>query len=266
MRFSSLKILLTFLLSTASCNFFICLLFQTLQDSCFSQQSAPASQVSPSAYPLPAHFPSSSLLLPEVNTFIQCLQSFCLPTSDEASLMHTAPLCSASSASWAPADPPYILRGAGRQRFWTVCWTRSPLSKERLYNESLWSCYHRLHMLWLLLTGCFWAVPYMCHIWEQFVAASTHLPHIRGRAALGLEPIFRSVTFKLSQGSGGKYSGFPVIMMHLLDSGPQILLGNNSCELCLVLPAINSSVVLTSHFRLLTSFYDQHHKKFIFAQ
>ena len=111
------KILLTFLLSTASCNFFICLLFQTLQDSCFSQQSAPASQVSPSAYPLPAHFPSSSLLLPEVNTFIQCLQSFCLPTSDEASLMHTAPLCSASSASWAPADPPYILRGAGRQRF-----------------------------------------------------------------------------------------------------------------------------------------------------
>lgn len=101
---------------------------------------------------------------------------------------------------------PTSFRGAGRQWFWTVCWTRMPPSKAHLYNKSLWNCYHRPNMLRLLLTGCFWAVSYMYHMWEQFVAASTHLPHTRERAALELEPIVPSVTFELSPGSGGKYS------------------------------------------------------------
>lgn len=42
---------------TASCNTLNCLLFLMLQDSSGSQQSFPASQVYPSAYPLPFHFP-----------------------------------------------------------------------------------------------------------------------------------------------------------------------------------------------------------------
>lgn len=55
----------TFLSPAASCNTLYCLLFLVLQDFSVSQQSFPASQVSPSAYPLPSHFPSFSSLLPE---------------------------------------------------------------------------------------------------------------------------------------------------------------------------------------------------------
>lgn len=65
------KVLLTFLSSTASCNFFICLLLQNVAGFLFLQQSSPASQVSPGAYPLPSHFPSSSPLLHEARSPLQ---------------------------------------------------------------------------------------------------------------------------------------------------------------------------------------------------
>lgn len=85
-----------------------------------------------------------------------------------------------------PADPSYVLQGCRETAVLNSLLNSQPHSEEHLYNESLWSCYHRLNMLRLLLTGCFWAVSYTCRMWKQFAAVSAHLLHVRGWAALDL--------------------------------------------------------------------------------
>lgn len=99
---------------------------------------------------------------------------------------------------------------------------------------------------WEAVSGHPLAVPEMRAVWcwEHTSSRQQGESTSRARSSLSVRDL------QSQSGVWRKIRWFPVITLHLLDSCSQILLRNSSWHLCLVQPAINRSVVLTSCFRL----------------